>query len=114
MQVRVLPGPPPGRVQTQREAKDATGEIYYAQRVDEESSLTVRAGLKEGIERKGVFCALYSDRGRYFGLTPKAGGKIDPHRLTQAILRSMGRVVTGFNCVRGAHRCSLRERIYFK
>jgi hypothetical protein len=30
-------------------------------------------------ERHGLFCALYSDRGRHFWLTPKAGGKVDPH-----------------------------------
>src|SRR5438445_6126182 len=41
------------------------------------------AGLKEVIERKGVFCALYSDRGSHFWLTPKVGGKVDSHRLTQ-------------------------------
>src|SRR6266446_6060366 len=41
------------------------------------------AGLREVIERKGVFCALYSDRGSHFWLTPKVGGKVDPHRLTQ-------------------------------
>ena len=41
------------------------------------------AGLKEVIERRGIFCALYSDRGSHFWLTPKAGGKIDPYRLTQ-------------------------------
>src|SRR6201997_2603696 len=62
---------------------DATSEIYYAQLTEEESTLTVMAGLKEVIERKGVFCALYSDRGSHFWLTPKAGGKIDPHRRTQ-------------------------------
>jgi hypothetical protein len=42
---------------------DANSEIYYAQLVEEESTTTVLAGLKEVIERKGVFCALYSDRG---------------------------------------------------
>ena len=62
---------------------DATSEIYYAQLAEEESTLTVMAGLKEVIAAKGVFCALYSDRGSHFWLTPKAGGKIDPHRLTQ-------------------------------
>ena len=71
---------------------DASSEIYYAQLVEEESSLTVMAGLKEVIESKGVFCALYSDRGSHFWLTPKAGGKIDPHRLTQVgrALRELG------------------------
>src|SRR5690348_4947934 len=71
---------------------DATSEIYYAQLVEEESTATVMAALKEVIERKGVFCALYSDRGSHFWLTPKAGGKIDPHRLTQVgrALRELG------------------------
>jgi len=62
---------------------DATGEIYYAQVVEEESTATVMAGLQEVIERKGVFCALYSDRGSHFWLTPKVGGKVDHHRRTQ-------------------------------
>src|ERR1700686_82377 len=62
---------------------DATSEVYYAQLVEEESTLTVLAGLKEVIERKGLFCALYSDRGSHFWLTPKAGEAVDPHRLTQ-------------------------------
>jgi len=71
---------------------DDTSEIYYAQLTEEESTLTVMAGLKEVIERKGVFCVLYSDRGSHFWLTPKAGGKIDPHRLTQVdrALRELG------------------------
>ncbi len=57
---------------------DATSEIYYAQLVEEESTVTVMAGLREVIERKGLFCALYSDRGSHFWLTPKVGGKVDP------------------------------------
>src|ERR1700747_251583 len=71
---------------------DATSEIYYAQLTEEESTLTVMAGLKAVIESKGVFCALYSDRGSHFWLTPKAGGKIDTHRLTQVgrALRELG------------------------
>ena len=62
---------------------DATSEIYSAQLVAEESTATVMAGLREVIERKGVFCALYSDRGSHFWLTPKVGGKVDAHRVTQ-------------------------------
>jgi transposase len=71
---------------------DATSEIYYAQLVEEESTATVMAGLREVIERKGVFCALYSDRGSHFWRTPKVGGKVDPHRLTQVgrALRELG------------------------
>src|SRR5216683_1216644 len=62
---------------------DATSEIYYAQLVEEESTGTVMAALQEVVERKGLFCALYSDRGSHFWLTPKAGEAVDPHRLTQ-------------------------------
>jgi transposase len=71
---------------------DASSEIYYAQLVGEESTLTVMAGLQEVIERKGLFCALYSDRGSHFWLTPKAGEAVDPHRLTQVgrALRQLG------------------------
>lgn len=62
---------------------DATSEIYYAQLVEEESTRTVMSGLREVIETKGLFCALYSDRGSHFFVTRKAGEKVDPHRLTQ-------------------------------
>jgi hypothetical protein len=43
----------------------------------------VMAGLGEVIETKGLFCALYSDRGSHFFVTNKAGEKVDKHRLTQ-------------------------------
>ncbi|MFN0168434.1 MAG: hypothetical protein ACKV22_18565 [Bryobacteraceae bacterium] len=62
---------------------DATSEIYYAQLVEEESTRTVMAGLRAVIENEGLFCALYSDRGSHFFVTPKAGEKVDKHRLTQ-------------------------------
>ena len=61
---------------------DATSETYYAQLVEEESTLTVMAGLQEVVGRKGVFCALYSDRGSHFWLTQKMGGKVDYQRRT--------------------------------
>ena len=62
---------------------DATSEIYYAQLVEEESTRTVMAAWREVIQKQGLFCSLYSDRGSHFFLTPKAGEKVDPHRLTQ-------------------------------
>jgi len=71
---------------------DANSEIYYAQLVEEEATATVLAGLKEVVEHKGVFCALYSDRGSHFWLTPKAGEAVDRHRLTQVgrAMRELG------------------------
>jgi len=62
---------------------DATSEIYYAQLVEEESTRTVMVALREVVEKEGIFCALYSDRGSHFFVTPKAGEKVDRNRLTQ-------------------------------
>ena len=62
---------------------DATSEIYYAQLVEEESTRTVMAALREVIETQGLFCSLYSDRGSHFFHTPKAGEAVDKTRVTQ-------------------------------
>jgi hypothetical protein len=56
---------------------DATSEVYYAQLVEQESTRTVMAALWEVVERKGLFCALYSDRASHFFVTPQAGGNVD-------------------------------------
>ena len=71
---------------------DATSEIYYAQLVEEESTLTVMAGLREVIDKHGAFCALYSDRGSHFFYTPTAGGPVDKSRPTQVgrAMRDLG------------------------
>jgi len=71
---------------------DATSEIYYAQLVEQESTRTVLAALREVVEALGVFCALYCDRASHFFETPQAGGKIDPQRVTQVgrALRELG------------------------
>jgi hypothetical protein len=57
---------------------DATSQIYYAQLTEEESTLTVMAGLKEVISRRGVFCALYSDRAAISGSRPRWEGRSIP------------------------------------
>jgi transposase len=62
---------------------DATGQIYYAQLVEEECTLTVMAALRAVVKKQGIFCALYSDRASHFFVTPKAGEPVDPHRMTQ-------------------------------
>jgi hypothetical protein len=62
---------------------DATSEMYYARLVDEESTETVMAGLKQVIADRGVFCSLYADRGSHFVYTRKAGEPPDRSVTTQ-------------------------------
>jgi transposase len=62
---------------------DATSEMYYARLVEEESTETVMAGLRQVIKDRGVFCALYSDRGSHFVYTPQAGKAPDRRVKTQ-------------------------------
>jgi hypothetical protein len=79
---------------------DANSEIYYAQLVEEEATIPVLTGLKEVVEHKGVFCALYSDRARHFWLTTKAGEAVDHDRLTQVgrALRELGvRIIPAYS-----------------
>jgi transposase len=62
---------------------DSTSEIYYAQLVEEEGTRTLMPAVREVIEERGIFCALYSDRASHFFVTPKAGGKVDESQVTQ-------------------------------
>lgn len=62
---------------------DASSEIYYAQLVEQESTRTVLAALREVVEQRGIFCSLYSDRGSHFWQTPKEGEIVDRQSLTQ-------------------------------
>src|SRR4029434_9573474 len=63
-----------------------------AQLVEEEGTRTRMPAVREVIEKRGIFCALYSDRASHFFVTPKAGGKVDPNRVTQLgrALRELG------------------------
>ena len=71
---------------------DATSAVYDVQLVDEESTETVMAALKRVVETRGLFCALYSDRGSHMAWTPKAGGPVDRQKPTQIAraLRQLG------------------------
>ena len=62
---------------------DATGELVSAFLVEEEGTFSSFRGLRETIERKGLFSSLYTDRGSHYFHTPEAGGKVDKTRLTQ-------------------------------
>lgn len=62
---------------------DATSAIYSAFVVEEEGTASSFRGLAEVIQRHGLFCELYTDRGSHYFHTPKAGGKVSKRALTQ-------------------------------
>jgi len=90
---------------------DATSELYYAQLVEQESTLTVMAALKHTVKNKGVFCSLYSDRASHFVFTPKAGGRPQKGHLTQVgrALSQLGIELIPANSPQARGRC---ERSY--
>lgn len=62
---------------------DATSEHYSMFFVEEEGTTSSFKGVKEVIEKHGLFCSLYTDRGSHYWHTPIAGGKVDKANLTQ-------------------------------
>jgi transposase len=90
---------------------DATSEVYYAQLVREESTATVMAGLKEVVQMKGVFCALYADRASHLVYTPKAGGPPQANHRTQIgrALEQLGIELIPANSPQARGRC---ERLF--
>lgn len=71
---------------------DATGEHYSMFFCGEEGTASSFLGVRETIERKGLFCSFYSDRGSHYWNTPEAGGKVDKENLTQfgVAMRQLG------------------------
>lgn len=62
---------------------DAHNEVYWAELVPEEDTRSCLRGLRGVIDKHGLFCSLYTDRGSHFFHTPQAGGAVDKNRLTQ-------------------------------
>jgi len=62
---------------------DANNELYGIELVDEEDSLTCMSLLRNVVEKKGIFCSLYTDRASHFFLTKKAGEDVSKDNLTQ-------------------------------
>jgi hypothetical protein len=62
---------------------DATSEVYSGFFVEEEGTFSSFRGVQETIEKQGLFCSFYSDRGSHYWTTPKEGGKVDKVNLTQ-------------------------------
>ena len=62
---------------------DATSAIYSMFLVEEEGTQSSFRGLAEVIERHGLFCELYTDRGSHYFHTPKAGERVSNTVKTQ-------------------------------
>lgn len=62
---------------------DATNEHYSMFFCAEEGTASSFQGVKDVIEKRGLFCSFYSDRGSHYWHTPEAGGKVDKGNLTQ-------------------------------
>jgi transposase len=62
---------------------DATSAIYSAFLIAEEGTQSSFRGVAEVIERHGLFCELYTDRGSHYFHTPKAGAAVSKTVRTQ-------------------------------
>jgi hypothetical protein len=62
---------------------DATSEHYSMFFVDEEGTFSSFQGIRDVIRKRGLFSALYTDRGSHYWFTPEAGGKVSKTQPTQ-------------------------------
>ncbi len=62
---------------------DANNEHYSMFFVEEEGTWSSLMGMRDVIDKKGLPCSFYSDRGSHYWYTPEAGGKVDKKNLTQ-------------------------------
>lgn len=77
-----LPGDP-GHYDLVVTLDDATSAIYSLFLVEQEGTASSLRGVGEVIERLGIFCSLYTDRGSHYFETPAAGGRVSKTALTQ-------------------------------
>lgn len=62
---------------------DATSTVYSAFFVEEEGTWSSFGGVREVLQKHGLFSSFYTDRGSHYWHTPQAGGKVDRTNLTQ-------------------------------
>jgi transposase len=62
---------------------DATSEVYSMLLVEEEGTASTFQALSEVIGERGLFCALYTDRGSHYFHTPKAGERVSKAQQSQ-------------------------------
>ena len=63
--------------------EDATNEHYSMFFVHQEGTASSFQGLKDVIQKRGLFSSLYTDRGSHYWYTPESGGKVSKGQLTQ-------------------------------
>ena len=62
---------------------DATSTITSLFFAPQEGTTSSLRGIRETIERYGLFCSLYTDRGSHYWWTPEALGKVSKRQLTE-------------------------------
>ena len=62
---------------------DATNEHYSMFFVHEEGTASSFQGIRDVIVRKGLFSALYTDRGSHYWFTPQEAGRVGKTQVTQ-------------------------------
>ena len=62
---------------------DANNEVYDIALVDEEDTASCMRMVRNVVEKEGVFCSLYTDRGSHFFFTKKAGEDVVKDHVTQ-------------------------------
>lgn len=90
---------------------DATSEIYSAEFVSQEGTLSCMGVLRETIEKMGIFCSLYVDRAMHFVITTKAGSKPDRTRKSQ-IERALDRLGIELICAYSPQARGRSERLW--
>jgi hypothetical protein len=90
---------------------DATSEVYSAEFVSQEGTLSCMGVIRETIEKKGVFCSLYVDRAMHFVITTKAGAKPDRTRKSQ-IERALDRLGIELICAYSPQARGRSERLW--
>lgn len=62
---------------------DATSEVYSGFFTEQEGTWSSFRGVRQTLDKRGLFSSFYSDRGSHYWSTPQAGGAVDKQRLTQ-------------------------------
>ena len=90
---------------------DATGEIYSAFFVKQEGVWSSMRGVRDVLERKGIFHSLYTDRGSHYWTTREAGKDVDRENLTQ-FGRAMGELGIRMIAARSPQARGRSERMF--